>query len=190
MDPKSFHKKWPSLSAAAAMLLGLQRSEATPSETSKTEELNKGDPFEPLILKPAKTRTILEHLFAGHSSHRSHSSHSSHSSGSSGGPRSYYPAPAPTASNYVAPNTPRPSYSAAPFYAPPSVAPRVAPTPTPVTGPVVRIDLTNGAVIYGTVLVKSPAGITFRGVDQKNYKIPRLILAPSTIAALALPTPE
>jgi hypothetical protein len=52
---------------------------------------------------------------------------------------------------------------------------------------VTRIELTNGAVIHGTVLVKSAAGITFKGLDQKSYKIPRLILAPSTIAALALP---
>jgi hypothetical protein len=42
-------------------------------------------------------------------------------------------------------------------------------------------------VIYGTVLVKSAAGITLKGVDQKSYKIPRLLLAASTVAFLALP---
>jgi hypothetical protein len=53
---------------------------------------------------------------------------------------------------------------------------------------VTRIELTNGAVIYGTVLVKSSAGITLKGVDQKSYKIPRVILAAPTIASLALPS--
>jgi hypothetical protein len=55
---------------------------------------------------------------------------------------------------------------------------------------VTRIELTNGAVIYGTVLAKSAAGITFKGVDRKDYKIPRMILAPSTVAALALPAEQ
>jgi hypothetical protein len=183
MHPKSFFKKWPSVSTAAAMLLGLQRAEAVPGDVMK-EEPKTSDPFEPLILKPAKTKIIPEHLFAGH---RSHSSHSSHSSGSSGGGRNYY---TPAAPLYVPPTRPRPTYSSTPYYPAASIAPRVAPTPTPVTAAATRIELTNGAVIYGTVLTKSAAGITIKGVDQKNYKIPRLILAPSTVTALALPAAE
>ncbi|HVF70049.1 MAG TPA: hypothetical protein VM940_00390 [Chthoniobacterales bacterium] len=191
MHAKKLFKKWPSVSTAAALLLGLQRAEAIPADVMKNEELKTSDPLEPLILKPAKTKIIPEHLFAGH---RSHSSHSSHSSGSSGRGRSYYSAPRPTyvppAPLYVPPATPRPTHPAAPLYAVPSIAPRATPTPNPVTAPATRIELTNGAVIYGTVLTKSPAGITIKGVDQKNYKIPRLILAPSTITALALPAAE
>jgi hypothetical protein len=55
---------------------------------------------------------------------------------------------------------------------------------------VTRIELTNGAVIYGTVLVKSSAGITLKGVDQQSYKIPWVILAAPTIASLALPSEQ
>jgi hypothetical protein len=70
--------------------------------------------------------------------------------------------------------------------------PTSTPTPIPRAIPVdrpIRIELTNGAVIYGTVLAKSAAGITIRGLDEKNYKIPRVLLAANTISALQLPEP-
>lgn len=191
MHPNNFLKKWPSVSAAAAMLLGLQRSDANTGEVSKPESLKSGDPYEPLILKPSKSKFIPEQLFAGH---RSHSSHSSHSSGSSGSGHASHASHAsgtssgsytPTTPSYVPLSTPRPSSSIAP-----QTTPRPTPIPTPIEESVSRIDLTNGAVIYGTVLAKSAAGITFRGVDQKDYKIPRLILSQSTISALALPAEQ
>lgn len=188
MNLKPLLKKWPSVSTAAAMLLGLQQTEANTPEVSRPDR-KKDDPFEPLILAPPKTKTIPEHLFAGHQSHSSHSSGSSgrvRSPGGSGGyytpsTRSYTPAP-----KYV-PSTPRPSYSPSAYS---TVAPRLTATPVGTTVATVRIDLTNGAVIYGQVLVKSAAGITFTALDGKNYKVPRLILSAATISALRLPATQ
>ena len=193
MHPKNLLRKWPSVSTAAAMLLGLQRTEASTGEVDIASDLRKGDPVEPpLVLRPSKIKVVPGHLFAGH---RSHSSHSSHSSGSSGGHASHAShssgtssgAYTPTTPNYVAPIPPRSTYPVIPNYSTPAMAPQASPRPTPSARPTTRIELTNGAVIYGTVLVKSAAGITLQGVDQKTYKIPRLILATSTVVSLALP---
>lgn len=183
MQPKDLLRKWPSVSAAVAMLLGMERTEASSADVTISENPKNGDPFEPLLLKPSKTQIIPERLFAGH---RSHSSHASHASGSSS--RSYVP----SRPNYVVPSVPRPSV--VPSYSAPAATPRTSPkpalAPTPTPNSLTRIELTNGAVIYGTVLVKSAAGITLKGIDQKSYKIPRLILTPSTIASLALPSEQ
>ena len=185
MDSKNLLRKWPSVSAAAAMLLGLQRTDANTPEGSVTVEPQKGEPYEPLILKPSQGKVIPEHLFAGH---RSHSSHSSHSSGSSGGGHASHASHSsgtssggyvPPAPNYV-PTVPR-------TYPTTTPKPRAAVAPKPTAEQLIRIDLTNGAVIYGTLLTKSAAGITLKCLDQKSYKIPRLILASSTIVALSLP---
>src|ERR1700720_2874897 len=107
MHPKDLLRKWPSVSTAAAMLLGMHRAEANSGDIIVSEDQKRGDPFEPLILKPSKTKIIPEHLFAGHTSHSSHSSHSSHASHASGTSSGPY---APNGPNYVVPATPRPSY--------------------------------------------------------------------------------
>ncbi|MEY2484196.1 MAG: hypothetical protein QOK24_2724 [Verrucomicrobiota bacterium] len=180
MHPKNLFKKWPSVSTAAAMLLGLQRTEANTTELTGSDEVKKGEPYEPLILKPPKVKVIPEHLFAGHTSHSSHSSHSSGSGSSSSRPYT------PVAPSYV-PVAPRATYTPYGGYSRATPAPRATPIPNSTPESLTRIDLTNGAVIYGTLLTKSAAGITLKGMDQKSYKIPRLILAGSTIASLALP---
>lgn len=177
-------RKWSSVSAAAAVLLGTSRASATPGQLPGVEPkpADDGDTYEPLVLTPPNVKMIPEARFAGHSSHRSHSSHSSHRSHSShysgSGTRTY------------------PSYSA-PSYSPPSsyVAPRptVAPMPrapvqtTPNPNPASRIELTNGTVVYGNLLTKSAAGITFTSTDGNTYKVERRWLTAPTIAALGLP---
>jgi hypothetical protein len=188
MPPKYLLRKWPSLSTAAAVLLGLHRTEARTTDTDIISDSGKRDSFEPLVLKPSDTKVIPAHLFAGHSSHSSHSSgsssgHASHASHSSGTSSGVY---TPRAPSYIAPLPPRSNSLTAPRYTAPTT-PRTAAEITPPQIASARIELTNGAVIYGTVLVKSTAGITLRGLDQKSYKIPRLILASSTITSLALP---
>ncbi len=184
-------RKWSSVSAAAAALVGLHRADASPGHPSGPEEAlgNGRIPLEPLVLGPAPVRVISEQLFAGH---RSHASHASHSSGSSGRVPSSHSSHASHASS---------STGGGSYYVPPTVAPRVAPTPavqriypprpaTPAATPgqsppaqlapssptnlsPMRIELTNGAVVYGVVMVKSAAGITVT-IAEKRYKIPRI----------------
>lgn len=189
-------------------LLGVSQVEmpadATPSRTDG-QDLT---PYEPLVLKQAPIQEVSEMQFAGHRSHRSHSSHSSHYSGSTGGHRSH-------ASHYsgttAAPYTTSPPTVApapAPRYVPPAqlvrpivplpatprlvqpaeIARRYMPaTPTPEALTLTQIELTNGALLFGAVLVKSGAGIVFETVDSKRYKIPRVLLSPNTIGKLNLP---
>jgi len=180
-------RKWSSVSAAAAVLLGTSRASSTHGQLPGVEPKASGDgnTYEPLVLTPPSVKTIPEARFAGHSSHRSHSSHSSHRSHSS---------------HYSGSETRTyPSYSP-PSYSPPSsyVAPRptVAPIPpapvqtTPNTNPASRIELTNGTVVYGTLLTKSAAGITFTSTDGNTYKVERRWLTAPTVAALGLPAEQ
>lgn len=195
-------RKWPSVSAAIAALLGFERSSGIPAPPCSTETCS-GDTVDPLILKPPAVKILPTRLFAGHTSHSSHSSHSSgssvgghashtshasHVSGTSGGsynPGTYvplYPVP-PTTPSVASTASPAPqSITTAPSSATPT-------TPSPISTPatVMRVELTNGAVIYGRVLVKSGAGITLQTLDLQRYKIPRLILTAYTISRLELP---
>lgn len=153
-------KRWSSVSAAVAVLLGSGRSNAAKTELFTDETAKKGDDqFEPLILQPPAAKTISEQQFAGHVSHSSHASHASHASHYSG------------------------SYSQPYSTATPNTSP-TAPAPTPI---VTRIELADGKVIYGTVYVKSAAGITFKGPDGNLNKLERQQLSARTIAELGLP---
>lgn len=144
----------------------------------------------------------------GGAGHRSHASHSSHYSGTSGGGAYYVPPvqSSPTTPRYpaaasLAPpsppavaSTPAPARRAAPGYtggvtATP-VPQQIAPSASTVTQTQTRIELANGAVIYGAILAKSAAGITFKGLDGRNYKVPRILLSTATIASLALPAEQ
>lgn len=181
MKRKFLLRKWSSVSAAAAVLLGSSsRAPANiPPAVDETSRPKGKEPYEPLILKPAITKIIPEQRFAGHVSHSSHSSHRSHSSHYSGS-GAYQPSAQPAA----------PAYSPAQAVAPPAAAQAVAP---PAVGYYAapqlphRIELTSGAKIYGDVQVRSAAGITLRGWDGKSYKFDRSQLTAHTIAELGLP---
>lgn len=171
--------KFSSVSAAAALLLGSGRSDAS-VEKSRLLEFTpnvEGKPVEPLILKPPRVREMTPKQFAGH---RSHSSHVSGKGRGGGG--SYYPPSTPVATPTPLPTaTPRITYV-------PSPTPKPIPTATPLS--VVNIELANGALLYGAVIVKSAAGITFKPItEDRIYKIPRILLAEKTIKELQL-TPE
>lgn len=165
MKTKFLLKNWSSVSAAAAVLLGLSNRAAAskPLQNEDTAKIGDGDPYQPLILKPPPAKLIPEDRFAAHSSHSSHASHASHASHYSGS--GSYIAPAATAS---------PSSSAT------ATVSSAYESPT-------RIELASGTVIYGTNLTKSAAGITFTGSDNKTHKIARNLLSNSTITELALP---
>jgi hypothetical protein len=176
MKGKSLLRKWSSVSAAAAMLVGPNRTAATKGEVPDIDQKvsGGGDPYEPLVLKPPAARIIPEARFADHTSHASHASHASHYSGS-GASQTY------------------PSYSPPPSYSAPSPTAAQTPTPpaavraAPSVGPPSRIELTNGTVVYGNLLTKSGAGITFISSDGNTYKVERRWLTANTIAALGLP---
>ena len=181
---------WSSVSAAAAALLGANRVPASvPAPGNDPSQMGSREPYEPLILKPAAVKVLPEERFAGHVSHSSHASHASHYSGSSG---SYQqPDSAPTAvPAYSAPvATPLPFAPTYPRAIPVTPAqPKV--TATPAAAEVIRIELANGTIVYGTLLVKSAAGITFEGMDGKAYKIGRKDLSARSTVELALPPEE
>ena len=187
MKAKFLLKNWSSVSAAAAVLLG-SSSRAPgniPAAQDEATKVGNGETFEPLVLKPAKVQTIPEERFAGHRSHSSHSSHRSHSSHSS-----HY-----SGSGSYRPSQPYSPPAAAPVYSPPppvvappaaAVAPTASYVPSPSQTPQ-SIELVNGTIIYGTVLVKSAAGITLKGWDGKSYKFERKQLSAHTIAEQGLP---
>ena len=187
MKNKSLLRKWSSVSAAAAVLLGSNRAPANnPVPETDAPKIGDGDTFEPLILKPPGAKVIPEERFAGHRSHASHASHRSHAShysGSSGYQPDFTPARTPTYLPPVATPTPVP-----PTYPPAhpvaSVQPQVEATTPP---PVNRIELANGTSIYGNLLTKSAAGITLKGWDGKTYKFERNRLSARTIAEIGLP---
>ena len=210
MNIKKLIGKISSVSAAAAALVGSTDAhghQGGPLPSIRPDSGRKdGDPIEPLLLKPSPIPELSEAQFAGHrshSSHRSHyssnSGHSSHYSGTSYvAPSRTYVTPSPTfqsstprpaaqpAYPYVAPSSVNPVRSATPF-----PAPRATPIPTPGSSvATTRIEFTNGAILYGTVLVKSAAGISFRSLDGKTYKLPRVLLTANTISALNLPSEE
>lgn len=188
MTAKELLRKISSLSTAAAAFVG---TASVPESAARSLDPAQAPvPIEPLLLKPAPVTELSEQLFAAH---RSHSSHRSHYSGSTRHSSHY------SATTYTAP--PPPVYRAATPRPPVVPATRLAaPTPMPAapraTAPPIaraipadtaRIDLTNGAILYGTVLVKSAAGISFRSLGGKTYKLPRILLSARTIAALNLP---
>ncbi len=174
MKRKFLLKQWSSVSAAAAVLVGSSgASKANIAPTNEgTRKLGDAPPIEPLVLKPAKVKSIPEERFAGHRSHSSHSSHASHYSGSGG----YQPNAQPAA----------PVYSPAQAVVPPAAAP-AAPIYYAVPQLPHRIEMTSGTAIYGDVQAKSAAGITLRGWDGKSYKFDRSQLTARTIAELGLP---
>jgi hypothetical protein len=176
MKGKSLLRKWSSVSAAAAMLVGSNRASATKGELPDIDKnvSGGGDPYEPLVLKPPAARVIPEARFAAHTSHASHASHASHYSGS--GASQTYPS-----------DTPPPSYSAPRPTAAQTSTPPAAVRTAPSTGPASRIELTNGTVVYGILLTKSAAGITFTSSDGNTYKVERRWLTANTIATLGLP---
>jgi hypothetical protein len=178
MKTKFFLKKWSSVSAAAAVLLGSSsRAPASiPSAVDETAKSRDKEPFEPLVLKPAATKIIPEERFAGHVSHSSHASHASHAShySGSGAYQPYAATPAPPRPDVPAPSAaPATTGGSGGYYSAPQVPH--------------RIELTSGKVIYGDVQVKSAAGITLRGWDGKSYKFDRSQLTARTIAELGLP---
>ena len=60
------------------------------------------------------------------------------------------------------------------------------PTPEPTPGPLISIEFKNGAIYYGRVIVKSPAGITFQIDGIKVHKIPASLLTDKSVRELAL----
>lgn len=174
MNARLLLKNWSSLTAAAAaLLLGSPHRAAASKSVPETgaPKFGDGDPFEPLILKPPAVKIIPGERFAGHQSHASHASHASHYSGSSDYQN---PAATPAYAN------PSPVSTATPN--------SFAPSQTGVSAS--RIEFANGAIYYGTILTKSSAGITIRGVDGKTYKVQRKLLSALTIAELGLPGEE
>lgn len=175
-------RKWSSVSAVAATLLGTSRASTNPGQLPSVDGRVPGDDdtYKPLVLSLPNVKIIPEARFAGHSSHRSHSSHSSHRSHSShysGSGTQTYPSYSPP-SSYSAPK--------------PTVAPipPALPRTVPITEPASRIELTNGTVVYGNLLTKSAAGITFKSTDGNTYKVERRWLTTPTISALGLPAEQ
>ncbi len=167
-----------SLSAAASVLFFGSHAKGAESDIDapRVKKHDLDDVIEPLVLKPSAPREMSELEFAGHRSHSSHSSHRSHSSHSSGS--SFHSSHSSHSSHYSGTTT-TPSYITTPTTPPaPIYVPRATPTPTPKPTPsptpidLISIEFKNGAIFYGQVIVKSPAGITFKSIDEKTYKIP------------------
>ena len=187
----------PSLTAAAAFLL--QNHPALANSTPLTlPDPHTADPkIEPLILQPPLN--LSETLFAAHRSHSSHASHASHASHYSGVSSRYYaPSPVPAAPypSYNPIGIPSPAPAPAPLYYPPNSAPAPLQTADPANPPLTsqglkpnntKIQLTDGAIFFGTIEIKAPTGIGFTALNGKYYKIPRALLSPATLTALQLP---
>jgi hypothetical protein len=167
-SPAQFLGKIKSVAAAISVLLGSKNGYADTNILANFEGLNSNRlTVDPLILTPASAVLISDQLFAAHRSHRSHSSHRSHYSSSVGG---YYSAP----------------LSSAPV-AEPKVSVIDAANPTSNNSVISRVELTNGATIFGTVLVKSSTGIGIKMANGKYYKIPRILISQPSILSLGLP---
>lgn len=180
MNLKFLLRNWSSVSAAAAVLLGSsgRASANVPQATVEGPKLGEGDVYEPLILKPHGTKTMSEERFAGHRSHSSHSSHRSHASHSSHYSGAGYRAPANPSRAYSPPAPPAPAVPN------PTVPPRPSLSPT---GNLIRVELENGTIIYGNVIVRAAAGITVTASDGTTYKFTRKQLSARTISDLVLP---
>jgi hypothetical protein len=181
-----------SVSAAISCLLGLEKAQATGAVGSTREWKASEDPddFMPLVLKHAAPASMDELRFAGHSSHSSHASHASHASHYSGSQPAYRQ-PLPDGQDALPAVRPAPRAEAVQDLTPTPTPARAAPTPVrnaPATS-LSSVEFRNGAILYGHVLVKSPAGITVETRGGKVYKVPRALLTDSTVAALRLDLP-
>jgi len=178
MNLKFLLRNWSSVSAAAAVLLGSsgKASANIPLPVLEGTKDGEGNVYGPLILKPHGLTTMSEERFAGHRSHSSHSSHRSHASHSS-----HY-----SGAGYRAPANP-PVYSPPAPPAPAVSNPTVPPRSLSPTRNQIRVELENGTIIYGTVIVRSAAGITVTASDGKTYKFIRKQLSARTISDLVLP---
>lgn len=190
MNPRELFRRVSSVSAAISMLFAGKAEGNTGNPTLPKIEGGNDDSFKPIVINPPAPREMDSMQFAGHSSHASHSSHysGSGSSGSGSGSSSgygTYTTPTPTVTPLPT-STPIPTPRPTPF---PTPRPTITPTPTPIpqasAAPFVSLEFKNGAIFYGQVLVKSPAGITFQTLN-KVQKIPRELLTEKTITKLGL----
>jgi len=192
MKPALLAGKISSLATALSVFLSAHSrgTEGITATLPKIESPDSDGTPGPVLLKAPQPREMSELQFAGHRSHSSHSSHSSHRSGSSGG--GYVPTYSTPAPTYVPRAVSTPTYYPQPTprvatpIPTPTPTPQPTPTPEATPTPLVSIEFKNGAIFYGRVIVKSPAGITFQTDSTKIHKIPASLLSDKTVRELAL----